>query len=102
NVANLLLARARVRQKEISIRAALGAGRGRIVRQLLTESLVLSLGGGIAGLAIAWLGIRFLVRMGPPGLPRLGEAELSMPVLAFTFAVAVGSGLLFGLAPALR
>jgi predicted permease len=102
NVANLLLARARVRQKEISIRAALGAGRGRIVRQLLTESVVLSLAGGLAAMAVAWLGIRFLVKMGPPGVPRLGEAELSLPVLAFALAATVGSGLLFGLAPALR
>ncbi|HEX7239402.1 MAG TPA: ADOP family duplicated permease, partial [Longimicrobiaceae bacterium] len=102
NVANLLLARARTRQKEISIRAALGAGRGRIVRQLLTESVVLSLAGGAAGLAVAWLGVRFLVRMGPAAVPRLEQAELSVPVLAFAFAAAVGSGLLFGLAPALR
>jgi putative ABC transport system permease protein len=102
NVANLLLARSRARQKEISIRAALGAGRGRIIRQLLTESVLLSLAGGVAGLVIAWLGIRFLVSMGPAALPRLDQAQLSLPVLGFCFAVAVGAGLLFGLAPALR
>jgi predicted permease len=102
NVANLLLARAQVRAKEISIRAALGAGQRRIVRQLLTESVVLSLAGGVAGLLVAWLGIRLLVRMVSEGVPRMGDAALSVPVLAFAFVVAVGSGVLFGLAPALR
>ncbi|MEP6692736.1 MAG: ABC transporter permease, partial [Gemmatimonadaceae bacterium] len=102
NVANLLLARAASRQKEIAIRSALGAGRGRLVRQLLTESMTLAVVGGAVGVAVAQLGIRFLVTMSPPGVPRLGEARLSAEVLAFTAIVTVVCGLVFGLAPALR
>ncbi len=102
NVANLLLARSASRQKEIAIRSALGAGRARIVRQLLTESLVLAVTGGAAGLVIAHFGIRFLVTMSPPGVPRLGEARLSGVVLAFTIVVTIGCGIVFGLVPALR
>ncbi|MDQ6828461.1 MAG: ABC transporter permease [Gemmatimonadota bacterium] len=102
NVANLLLARASSRQKEIAIRSALGAGRARIVRQLLTESLVLALVGGAAGLVIAHFGIRFLVTMSPPGVPRLGEASLSGGVLGFTVLVTLGCGIVFGLVPAVR
>ncbi|MDQ6885672.1 MAG: ABC transporter permease [Gemmatimonadota bacterium] len=102
NVANLLLARAAARQKEIAIRTALGAARARIMGQLLTESLVLSLVGGVAGLIVARAGIRFLVTAGPSSVPRLAEAGLDGRVLAFSLAVTVLCGLVFGLAPALR
>jgi predicted permease len=102
NVASLLLARALTRQKEIAIRGALGGGRGRIVRQLLTESLVLALVGGVAGVGVARLGVRFLVGMGPSYVPRLQEAGLQPEVLGFALLVTLGCALLFGVAPALR
>ena len=102
NVASLLLARSTARRKEIAIRGALGGARGRLVRQLLTESLVLAVIGGAAGLVIASLGIRFLKSMGPAWVPRLGEAGLQVDVLLFAIGVTVVCGILFGLAPALR
>jgi predicted permease len=102
NVANLLLVRSGARQKEIAVRAALGAGRGRIVRQLLTESAVLSLAGSLAGLALAWFGIRALVASAPPGIPRLEQTRIDPVVLAFALGVALLCSLIFGLAPALR
>jgi putative ABC transport system permease protein len=102
NVANLLLGRAASRQKEIAIRSALGADGGRLLRQLLTESLVLAAVGGAAGVLIARFGIRFLVSMSPPGVPRLAEAGLSGDVLAFTSLITLACGFVFGLAPALR
>lgn len=102
NVANLLLARGGTRSQEIAVRAALGAGRGRIVRQLLTESLVLGLAGGVAGLGLAYAGIRFLVAISPAGVPRLATAGIDGAALAFALAVALASSFLFGLAPALR
>jgi len=102
NVASLLLARAASRRKEIAIRGALGGARGRLVRQLLTESFLLSLVGGAAGLLVARFGVRFLVGMGPTWVPRLSEAGLQLDVLAFALAATVACGLLFGLAPALR
>lgn len=102
NIANLLLARAAGRQKEIALRTALGAGGGRIARQLLTESLLLALLGSLAGIIVAVLGIRFLVALSPVGIPRLEHAGLSVPVLMFTLSLTVVSGLMFGLAPALR
>jgi putative ABC transport system permease protein len=102
NIASLLLARASGRRKEIAIRSALGGGRARLIRQLLTESLVLALIGGAAGLLVARLGVRFLVGMGPAGVPRLTEAGLQPDVLAFAFLVTVFCGVAFGLAPALR
>ena len=102
NVASLLLARATARRKELAIRGALGGARTRLVRQLLTESLALALVGGAAGVLVAHYGVLFLVRMGPPGLPRLQEAGLQLPVLGFALGATLLSGLLFGLAPALR
>lgn len=102
NIANLLLARATVRQKEIAVRTALGAGRRRIARQLLTESLLLALTGGAAGILVAQLGIRFLVGLSPAGIPRLDRAGLNGDVLGFALALTVLSGIVFGLAPALR
>ncbi|HEV2844954.1 MAG TPA: ABC transporter permease, partial [Thermoanaerobaculia bacterium] len=102
NVANLLLARSAARAREIAIRAALGAGRGRIVRQLLTESLVLALAGAAAGLAMAYGGIRFLVGISPASVPRIAEAGIDGTVLAFALAVGLASSVVFGLVPALR
>ena len=98
NVANLLLARAATRQREMAIRSALGARRGRIIRQLLTESLLLSLVGGVLGLTFAAWGIDLFLAM--TDLPRVGEIGLHSDVLVFTTAVAVATGVGFGLAPA--
>ena len=102
NLANLLLARGAARSGELAIRAALGAGRARIVRQLLTESLILALAAAVLGLAFAQWGIRALVALGPPGVPRLDQARLDGVVLLFTVGVALLSALIFGLAPAVR
>jgi putative ABC transport system permease protein len=106
NVANLLLVRATARRREIAIRAAIGAGRGRIIRQLLAESVLLSLAGGIAGLALGLIGIRALLAVNTAELPRLGDkGTLVGPdwrVLAFTLLISVGTGILFGLIPALQ
>ena len=102
NVAGLLLARGLVRGPEIALRAALGAGRGRIVRQLLTESVLLSVGGGALGLVVAWVGIRALVAMDPPpGGVAIGDIALSMRTLGATAFIAIVTGMLYGLAPAL-
>lgn len=102
NVANLLLSRATARQKEVAIRTALGASWSRVMRQLLSESLLLGVAGGIAGLGIAY-GALWLVRTINPGnIPRLEFIRIDGSVLAFTFAAAVLTGLLFGLAPAIR
>jgi predicted permease len=100
NVANLLLARASAREKELAIRAALGAGRARLVRQLLTESLILGFAGGLLGLALAYGGVDALRALAPANTPRMDEVQIDPLVLAFTFAVSLLTGLVFGLAPA--
>jgi putative ABC transport system permease protein len=102
NIASLILARNTVRQREIAIRTALGAGRSRLVRQLLTESLVLALIGGVAGIFVATAGVELLKQLGPQSLPRLDEVNVNGVVLAFTFAIAIFTGILFGLGPALK
>jgi putative ABC transport system permease protein len=102
NVANLLLARSEARQKEIAIRVVLGAGRWQIVRQLLTESLVLSGAGGALGILLAWALTRGLVALDPLKIPRVQDITIDSRVLAFTAAVSVITGLIFGIVPALQ
>ncbi len=102
NIANLLLAKATGRAREIAIRSAMGASRGRIIRQLLTESALIALAGGAAGLAIAVFTSRILMRLAPQDIPRLNEAGIDLPVLAFTCGVALISVALFGIAPAFQ
>jgi putative ABC transport system permease protein len=102
NIANLMLARATKRSKEIAIRAALGAGRGRVIRQLLTESVLLAVAGGALGLTFSALGMRALLRLSPEDVPRLAQSGLDWHVLVFTLLVAVVTGLAFGLAPAIH
>jgi len=102
NVANLLLSRAAFRQKEIAIRAAVGATRGRLIKQLLTESMVLALIGGIAGVVVAYLTIQALKTFAPDNIPRLNEIAIDVRVMIFTTIVALMTGVLFGLVPAFR
>ena len=102
NVANLLLASSASRQKEMAIRAALGASRWRVMRQLFTESTILALTGGAVGLLVAYWGLEAITKLLPGDFPRLDEIQLDLRVLAFTFAASVLTGILFGLAPALQ
>jgi putative ABC transport system permease protein len=102
NVANLMLVRAEGRQQELSIRAALGAGWGRIAREMLLESVILGVLGGILGVGLAYIGLRVLVAIGPATLPRLDEIGINPLVLAFTLAVSLLAGLLFGLIPVFK
>jgi putative ABC transport system permease protein len=100
NLASLLLARGEARRRELAVRASLGADRFRLLRQLLTETCVLGLVGGAAGLAVAGLAMKAVLALDPSSLPRAQEAVLSGPVLAFTIAVSLGAGVVFGLLPA--
>jgi predicted permease len=101
NVANLLLTRSLARRKEFTLRAALGAGPARLIRQLLTESLLISVAAGGVGILIANAGIYFVKVLGPSNIPRLREVTLDLPVLAFALAISLATGILFGLAPAI-
>jgi putative ABC transport system permease protein len=102
NVANLLLARASSRGREVAIRTAMGAGRARVVRQLLTESVLLSLGGGLLGILFAWASLGPLLKISAGSVPQVVPIELDRAVLVFTFGVSLLTGLFFGLVPALR
>jgi predicted permease len=102
NVANLLLVRAESRHQEMAIRAALGAGSGRIARELLLESVTLGVIGGIAGLGLAFGALRLLVALAPGNLPRLDDITLNLPVLIFTLVISVAAGLLFGAIPVFK
>ncbi|HEY6467205.1 MAG TPA: ABC transporter permease [Candidatus Acidoferrales bacterium] len=106
NIANLLLARAAVRRREIAIRSAMGAGRRRIIYQLLTESVMLSLTGGVLGLVLGYFGVRALLAMNPGNIPRIGDTGASVTmdwrVLVFTLAISLLTGILFGLIPAIH
>ncbi len=102
NIANLLLARASGRQQEMAVRLALGASRGRMVRQMLTESMLLSLIGGAAGIATAFGTLGFILRFVPSSVPRLNEVRIDWVVLAFALLISILTGLVFGLAPALH
>jgi putative ABC transport system permease protein len=102
NLANLLLSRSAARRREIGIRASLGAGRVRLIRQLLTESVLLAALGAAVGLAFAWVSVRFLINLGPDVVPRADEIALNGRVLAFTAVIAILTGILFGLAPAIH
>jgi putative ABC transport system permease protein len=102
NIANLLLARATSRRKEMAVRAALGAGRARLIRQTLTETLLLGVLGGLAGCALAWALLRIFIGMAPNAIPRLDQAGLDLRVLLFALAGSVAAGLAFGIAPAIE
>jgi len=102
NVANLMLAKSEERHREIAVRTAIGASRGRILQQLLTESVLLAAFGGAVGLGMAYLGIRTLLALRPPGIPRIEQVGLDASVLGFTLLLAVATGVLFGMAPAIE
>jgi putative ABC transport system permease protein len=102
NVANLLLVRAAARERELAVRAALGSSRGRIVRQLLTESLLLAVAGIVLGLGLAWAGVRILLTLGPENLPRLDHVSVDPTVVTFAAAAGLLSVIVFGLVPAVR
>jgi putative ABC transport system permease protein len=102
NVANLLLARATARERELAVRAAVGGGRGRLIRQLITESVMLSTIGALLGIGLAVVTVRWLVSVMPPGIPRVEEISVNGTVLLVTGAIAVITGLLFGIVPAIR
>jgi predicted permease len=102
NIGSLLLARASGRQQEMAVRAAMGASGGRMIRQMLTESLLLAFIGGIAGLATAAITLKAVLRFVPANLPRLGEVNIDWPVLGFALLISVATGVLFGLAPAIH
>ncbi|HYB96156.1 MAG TPA: ABC transporter permease [Vicinamibacterales bacterium] len=102
NVANLQLARAEVRRREIAVRSALGAGRSHIIRQLLVESVLLAAGGATAGLAVAWAGLQIVLMLRPANLPRLDETALDPTVLLFTAVLAITTGIVSGLFPAVQ
>jgi putative ABC transport system permease protein len=102
NVANLLLVRAEGRQQELAVRAALGASRGRIAYELLSESILLGLVGGALGLAMAFAAVRALLALAPANLPRLGSIGIDATVLTFTVAISIAAGLLFGVIPVLK
>ena len=102
NLANLLLARAEARHREFAVRTALGAGRGRLLRQFMTEGVMLSLAGGALGLVLARLGVQTLLRAYPESLPRTNDVAVDLRVLLFTFVVSVSTGVIFGLAPILH
>ena len=102
NVANLQLARADIRRREVAVRAALGADRAHIIRQLLTESVMLAVAGAAAGVAVAWAGLQIVITLRPANLPRIDETTLDGSVLGFTAVLAVVTGILFGLLPALQ
>src|SRR4030095_12124990 len=101
NVSNLLLARATTRTGEIAVRSRLGAGRGRLIRQLLAESVLLSLGGGVAGLLLASWGVKALMGVAPADLPRAGGVRIDAVVLVFSIAVSAVAGVVFGTVPAI-
>ena len=101
NAANLLLARGANRMHELGVRAALGAGRSRLIRQMMTESILLGIGGGLAGIGLAWVFLRLLLRLDPGNIPRLNEASLNGRVLSFTVAAMLLTSILTGMMPAL-
>jgi putative ABC transport system permease protein len=102
NVAGMLIARASDRQREIALRAALGAGRGRVIRQLLTEGMVLFMMGGSLGLALAAAGVRAIVRLAPPALPQIRDVEVNWTVALYAIGLAAATGLVFGAGPAIQ
>ena len=102
NLANLLLARAESRHKEFAVRVALGAGRGRLLKQFIAEGVVLSIAGGAFGLFLGWAGLRFLLEANPDSIPRAAEIGLDANVLLFTLGIALATGIVFGLAPMLH